>query len=446
MDIVKTTIEKALYPLMERHRGNHIREYISELKDNEKLSRAGFEALREKKLKALLAECAQKVPAYKGIIDCGKNPFESLKKIPPLSKKEYMKAPDLYLNDTAKKENLIANLTGGSTSEPVRFFMDRKTVEYYEAARWRGLSWYGITPGSRSVMVWGSPIELSRLKDKRHILEEKYLKNRIVIPAYALMPDNAEQYVGLIDSYRPEYIYGYSSALYALASIFDKRNISPKIRLKAVVSTSETLFDFQREKLSKVFSCPVADEYGARDGGIIAYECPGGGKHITAENTVLEVVDPISLEPLETGKTGLLLVTDLNNAAMPRLRYILGDMAAIGDTACDCQMGMPLLKELSGRVDDMFVSKDGRLIHGHAFNHIARNLTAIAKFQIRQLSPDRAVLLYVVNDKASRGEIDVFLDGVRGLLPGCQIDIRETAEIPVEKSGKFRYAIREFDL
>ncbi|MCX7615223.1 MAG: phenylacetate--CoA ligase family protein [Clostridiales bacterium] len=449
MDVIKIAIEKVLYPNMERIRGNHIRNYTNELKKHEGYSTIDIETLYSQKLTALLLTCAEHVPAYKGKINkilAITNPMEILKSLPPLTKKNFMSKPDCYLNENIDKKTLIPNRTGGSTSEPVRFFIDRKTVEYYEAARWRGLSWYGISPGSRSVMVWGSPIELGNLKSRIHNIEEQYLKNRIVIPAYSLNADDISQYVKLINRYKPEYLYGYSSALFTLSALMEKQGVKPEIPLKAVVSTSETLFDFQRDKIRNIFSCPVVNEYGARDGGILAYECPNGGLHISAENAILEVVDPVTYKPLKMGEAGLLLVTDLNNFSMPRLRYVLGDMAALCSERCSCNRGMPVLKELSGRVDDMFVSKDGHLIHGHAFNHVARNLTAIAKFQILQLSENKAILKYVLNDQAPKSEVDTFLDSVRNILKGSEIEIHQVSDIPPEKSGKYRYAIRQFEL
>jgi len=197
------------------------------------------------------------------------------------------------------------------------------------------------------------------MEDRRHTLEEKYLKNRIVIPAYALIPESVPRYVKTIEKYRPEYIYGYSSVLFALSTLIIKQNLRPGIRLKAVVSTSETLYDFQREAIKNAFSCPVVNEYGARDGGILAYECPEGPMHVSAENAILEVVDPCTYEPLETGRTGLLLVTDLNNVSMPRLRYALGDMAALCGESCPCGRGMTPLKGIV-RQGRRYVCREGR--------------------------------------------------------------------------------------
>ncbi len=449
MDFNKCFIEKMVYPYMEKHKGNQIRLFTNDLLNTQSLTPDQLLDKQKDKLQKLLLECIRNVPAYKGCLkaeEISADPFKALIKIPVLTKKEYMHDSSKYLNDKADQSKLIANLTGGSTSEPVKFYMDRYTVEHYEAARWRGLSWYGITQGSRSVMVWGNPLELNNAQNFKHYLEEKYLKNRIVIPAYDLNPDRVSMYLRKVMRYKPEYIYGYSSALYAFASLIKKQNLTFDLDLKAVVSTSETLFDFQRELIHEVFKCPVVGEYGARDAGILAYECPNGSYHISQENAVIEVLDPITHVPVADGENGVLAITDLNNYSMPRLRYILGDMASYSKETCSCGRGLKVLRELSGRVDDMFVTKDGHFVHGHIFNHIARNLSSIQQFQIRQKSTDQAELDYVKTENAKQEEVDFFIQEAQKVLPGCAFTIKEVKSIPLTKSGKFRYAIREFPL
>ena len=152
---------------------------------------------------------------------------------------------------------------------------------------------------------------------------------------------------------RQEYIYGYAGAIALFARLMKEQGLQLKHRLKAVVSTSETLQPWQRELMEEVFQAPVVNEYGARDGGIIAYQCPEGGMHLSAENLVAEVIDLLTGELLPAGERGLLLVTDLNNFVQPRLRYQLGDEVIMSDQLCSCGRTLPLLAEVCGREDDI---------------------------------------------------------------------------------------------
>lgn len=353
---------------------------------------------------------------------------------------------DAYLSGAVASDARIPNLTGGSTGEPLRFYMDRKTVEYYEAARWRGLSWYGVTQGSRCLMIWGNPIELDAQAQKKAARREQLLKNRRVLSAYTLSPERAEEYLALLRSYRPEYLYGYASALYTFAKIILDSGKKPEVRLKVVASTSESLYDFQREAITKAFSCPVTNEYGARDAGILAYECPDGGIHISAENCVLELLDPVTHEPIEEpGREGVIAVTDLNNFVQPRARYLLGDMAVWPEkTGCACGRAMPCLARITGREDAMLQRPDGALVHGNFINQIARGYDAIAQIQLVQHTPQSATVFLAAHD--AQVDFSEFLSAVRRALPGVALELRVVEHIPAPASGKFRYSIREFPL
>ncbi len=444
MDLVKFWIEHLVYPLMERKNGNKIRAYIKELQGTQSLSAEDLHKLQTEKLAKLLKCCKESVPAYADI-ELTDDPWETLANIPPLLKKVFQKTSETHVNTAFPKEKLIPNTTGGSTGEPTRFFMDRFDVEHYEAARWRGLSWWGITPGSRSILVWGNPLELNANQQKAYRRKEKWLKNRQFIPAYELSPERVGEYVKLIDSYRPEYLYGYSSSLYSLASMMKAAGKFPKLRLKAVLSTSETLHPYQKELIEEVFSCAVINEYGARDAGILAYACKKGHLHITAENALIELVDPKTYQPVAPGESGLVVVTDLNNFAQPRLRYVLGDMATARMEPCDCGVTLPCLERVDGREDDMLVRGDGTLIHGHAISHLTRKRSTIAKFKIVQTDRGHADLV-VMQTKDDPADYDAFVADVRETMSGVEVTAKKVDEIPPEKSGKTRYAIRAFPL
>ena len=192
--IQKFTIEHALYPAMERFRGNQIRVKTEHLRTSERLSAEQLREMQSRKLAALLKHCAEHVPAYHAlgwdVQEIQRDPFAFLTSIPVLPKAAFQAAPENYLSDDANPAMLIPNRTGGSTGEPVHFYMTRGQVEAYEAARWRGLSWFGITPGSRCVMIWGNPIELTQNAQRKYQLRERMLKNRIIVSAYQLSSES----------------------------------------------------------------------------------------------------------------------------------------------------------------------------------------------------------------------------------------------------------------
>ena len=448
MSLQKFWIGHLLYPAMEQFRGNQTRAFLTQLKGSQ--FSPNLPAIQRRALTELLLCCARHVPAYRALNlppdEIRADPIAVLHRcIPPLRKIDFQTHPERYLSDAVAPDARIENCTGGSTGEPTRFYMTRAQVERYEAARWRGLSWYGITPGSRSVMLWGNPVELSTQRQRRQRLREGLLKNRRVLSAYALGEERLMHDLARLRRYRPAYLYGYATALAALARLLEQSGQTLRLPLRAVVSTSETLAEEQARRFSRLFSCPVVNEYGARDAGILAYSCPHGQLHLTAENCLVEVLDPVRLTPLPAGQTGVLAVTDLYSRAQPRLRYLLGDVGRLSDERCPCGRTLPVLAALEGREDALLVIQGGTLVHGNLIGQLLRPLPGIQSFQFRQHTPSSATLLIVPLPGAAPD-----LPGMTKLLshhlPGIAIHTETVAHIAPSPSGKVRYSIREFPL
>jgi len=51
--------------------------------------------------------------------------------------------------------------TGGSSGEPLIFFVGSKRRSHDIAAKWRATRWWDVDIGDREVVLWGSPVELS---------------------------------------------------------------------------------------------------------------------------------------------------------------------------------------------------------------------------------------------------------------------------------------------
>lgn len=107
---------------------------------------------------------------------------------------------------------------------------------------------------------------------------------------------------------------------------------------------------------------------------------------------------------------------------------------------------MPVLTEVYGREDDIFVTTAGRFVHGVAFANCIKRLREVEAFQIIQSAPDRAKVLLVT----ANGEEPAGLGGIKTdyqvLLPGTTISYELVENIPPSASGKIRYTIREFPL
>lgn len=96
--------------------------------------------------------------------------------------------------------------------------------------------------------------------------------------------------------------------------------------------------------------------YSSSDCGIMGYQCPCcgfGTYHLPGDFQMIEIVDPDTLEPVEDGVTGEILITNLRREFQPIIRYRIGDMATMLPDACPC--GNPdRLFRLAGRAGEDF--------------------------------------------------------------------------------------------
>jgi phenylacetate-CoA ligase len=330
---------------------------------------------------------------------------------------------------------LIRYNTGGSTGEPLVFFTDPAKEAMHNAYKLRCREWFGVQPGHRQVDFWGSPIELDNLSRFR-ILKDRALLNHVVLSAFNLTEETLDEYVHLIRRFRPRLIYGYPTAIFRVAEHIARLGVNlASYRPMLITCTSEMLYDHHRTRIAEVFRCPVANEYGSRDGGLIAHECPSGRLHIAAEHVLVEVETP------DENGVGDLLITNLDGFGMPLVRYRVGDRGRLGGH-CACGLSLPLLDALLGRSNDFVVGAGGRLIHSLAPVYVLREIEKIRQFKLTQ-SEDLGLDLQIVKRQPFDGaEIEELARRLRKVLGfDVPVEIRFVDTIAPEASGKYRWVV-----
>ena len=84
-------------------------------------------------------------------------------------------------------------------------------------------------------------------------------------------------------------------------------------------------------------------------------ECPDHDCiHYWADYYLLEILNPETLEPVEAGEWGEMVVTTLAKEAVPLIRYRTHDITRILPGECSCGSIMLRHSRIMGRTDDMF--------------------------------------------------------------------------------------------
>ncbi len=294
--------------------------------------------------------------------------------------------------------------------------------------------------GDPEIVVWGSPIELGTQDRVRHV-RDRLLRTEL-LPAFEMSEAKLDGFVAKIRAMRPRMLFGYPSALAHIALHAEQRGQRmDDLGIRVAFVTSEKLYDHQRERISRIFGCPVANGYGGRDAGFIAHECPSGGMHITAEDIIVEIVDE-SGNPVPHGQPGEIVTTHMATGDFPFVRYRTGDVGVLDDQPCACGRGLPLLREIQGRTTDFVVAQDGTVMHGLALIYVIRDLPGVKEFKIVQESRDLTrVFLVTETEFDPRNEQGIVAGLKRRLGNDVEIRVEYVPDIPKEASGKFRYIV-----
>jgi phenylacetate-CoA ligase len=252
------------------------------------------------------------------------------------------------------------------------------------------------------------------------------------------------QYLDLLERGGFRQLFGYPSALYLLCLHARKngRNLR-KAGIKVAFVTGEVLFDYQRELISDMLNCPVANGYGGRDSGFISHECPQGGMHIMADAVIVEVVDETG-RPAGPGETGEIVVTDLYSHEVPFIRYATGDIGALSSRRCACGRALPLFGSIEGRSNDCIVAPDGRLINSLAVVYPLREVDGIEQYRICQKQVDAFHVQIVRNSRYdTAGEHTIRTGWTKLLRTPVEVTFEYVPRIATERAGKFRHVVCE---
>lgn len=444
MNLYTSFVSTLLFPLHERLKRHDTVALRRLMEEAQWWSADRLAAFQLQRLRDLLRDVAANVPYYSdlfsrvGFDPVGIQSTADLQRLPLLTKTIIRANTDALRHTHA--QGLARFNTGGSSGEPLVFFIGKKRISHDVAAKWRATRWWDVDIGDPEIVVWGSPIELGKQDHLKH-WRDKLLRTQL-LPAFEMSEPRLDQFIATIRSVRPRMLFGYPSALTHIAKHAQMRGVCmSNLGIKVAFVTSELLYGEQRATISHVFGCRVANGYGGRDAGFIAHECPAGGMHLTADDVVVEIVNEAGqVQP--PGVAGEIVITHLSTNEFPFIRYRTGDIGVLGATPCSCGRGLPLLQDIQGRTTDFVVSADGTVMHGLSLIYILRDLAGVKSFKVVQESRALTRVLLVTDDDFASSAVTRIVSGFKQRLGAdVSVVVDRVDNIPAEKSGKFRYVI-----
>ncbi len=417
------------------------RRHLHEFEQMQWWSRADLEAWQLSRIQQVVRHAYEHVPYYKqrflkeAIHPEDLNTIEDLRALPFLTRED-VNAHLYDLVATKFDGKLHSNETGGSTGQPIRFFTEGFLLA--QCAPPARTSLVRTPRRGENCLVWGALRDMPKWSWQRRwraaISGKRYLN------AFNMTEANMQNFAQILVRWEPAMFRAYPSALHLFAGFLRERGIKG-IRPRLIETTAEKITGPQRELIKEVFQCPIADWYASREFGTIAYQCEAGKLHV-CEPHYLEIVS--NGRAVGPGQMGEVVITSLNQFAMPFIRYKIDDMGSYEGDPCPCGRGLPVLREIAGRMSDFLVTEEGRFVHGQFFAHLFRVKPEIARYQVYQADRRHLEVRLVCRILVS----EEWLNGVRREIEdrfgkSMQVSLEVVDRIELTRAGKHRFIISE---
>ncbi|MFO0675076.1 MAG: hypothetical protein U0169_00950 [Polyangiaceae bacterium] len=205
-----------------------------------------------------------------------------------------------------------------------------------------------------------------------------------------------------------------------------------------------------RRAIDRVYAGPVVRKYGSVEAGVLFVEGPDGLLHHAPVTTHVELLPARVPTPGAEG-VALIVVTTLDRAAQPLVRYVVGDLGQVARDTSSPTTGVPSLRTVEGRVDDALSLPSGALVTSAAFDRgLAEGLAStdgILVVQANQRTRENVEIDLVLATGTDEPKVlaDVRTVAAR-LLEGVDVTVRRTQAIAAEPGGEFRITKRHFPL
>ncbi len=429
--------QKLLIRTLDLVKGTEVSSHYSSFINASKQSKNSIETIQFQKLKKLLQHTAQHTKYYSHWInklDFKTNSiFQTLSALPIITRECLQEETESFISKSYLSKKLFKGSSSGTTGIPLIYYSDRVALSAGVAAGYCLWEMSGWKLGQRNVHIWGNQSSIDRwnsfgTKAKNFLISQKNIAATLLNE-----PNNFQSIANRIIKFKPVSMEGYSSSIYELAKYFKENNLKIP-SLKMVLTTAENLEDYQKELIEDVFA-PTGDLYGSGEVLGIATRPVNDERYY--------ILDPhVIVETIDSGIPGMkeILLTDLDNYAMPLIRYKIGDMIdELHEPEPDAKYPFTWFTKLHGRSSDIITLPNGKKFHPvNIFGGtLFRQFSGITRHKTIW---DGQKLEFIFETKGFSHEENLNAALVKLLEPyQCDFNITFTEKIESLPSGKYKY-------
>ncbi len=327
---------------------------------SEVMSRDELEALQVRRLKKTIEQASRSQFYRKKLEEYGISP-ESIKDVSdvkklPLTTKEDLREQFPYGMLCVPKEEIIRlHTSSGTTGQATVVFHTRNDIEWWAELIARCMYMVGVRREDVFQNMTGYGLFTGGLGF--HYGAEKL--GALTIPAGA---GNSKRQIQLMQQFGTTVLHIIPSYALRLMNILTDMGIDPgkDLDLRIAFLGAEPYTEEIRQRVENFYGMQCYNSYGLSEmnGPGVAFECTEKkGLHIWEDSYLVEILDPETLEPVNEGEVGELVMTTLTREAMPIIRYRTKDLTRFIQGECSCGRVHRRIDWIQGRSDDMIIIK-----------------------------------------------------------------------------------------
>lgn len=327
-------------------------------REHECMNRNELKELQLERLKETVKRSYDNVPFYREKMNAAGVKPSDIKSLSDVSKLPFTVKDDMRQNypyglfAVPLKDVVRIHSSSGTTGKPTVVGYTRKDLDTWAELCARFISAAGVTSDDIAQVTFGYGLFTGGF-GLHYGLEKVGVS---VIPASS---GNTQRQLMIMQDFGTTVLVCTPSYALYLGEAVTEAGIRDKLSIKHGLFGAEPWTNQMRIEIEHKLGLSATDNYGLSEviGPGVSGECRESkeGMHVAEDHFLMEVIDPDTLEPLDYGSTGELVITSLTKEAVPVLRYRTRDITRLNPEMCSCGRTNIRMDKVHGRTDDMII-------------------------------------------------------------------------------------------
>ncbi|HIP83357.1 MAG TPA: phenylacetate--CoA ligase family protein [Desulfocapsa sulfexigens] len=328
--------------------------------EKECMPREELEQLQLERLQSTLYRVGTHVPFYKQKFDEMKLDYESFSSLDDIRKLPFTYKQDLRdsypygLFAVPLSEVVRLHSSSGTTGQATVVGYTRNDIKNWSNLVARVLCAAGLTADDVIQIAFGYGLFTGGFG-------LHYGAERLGASVIPISAGNTNRQIQIMQDFKTTALVCTPSYALNIVDVMFDMGINPAgLSLKFGLFGAEPWSEAMRLEINEKLGIQSTDNYGLSEimGPGVAGECSEcNGLHINEDHFLVEILDPDTMEPVEPGEVGELVITTLTKEAFPMIRYRTRDLTRFIPDPCPCGRTFRRMQRILGRTDDMLIIK-----------------------------------------------------------------------------------------